>query len=81
MSEPVTITGLEDWIVDTLTARASNRGHTIEEEIRQIVTAHVTGRREALMARAAALRERTRDRPHPPELDSTRVIREMRDAS
>ena len=70
---------LDEYVVDALKARARHRGVSLEEEVRATLKASVDARRDAFARRCAALRAATGG-PGKPELDSVKIIREMRDA-
>lgn len=73
------IRNLDDHVADTLRTRAKHRGISLEEEVRQVLTASVASKRSALFKRAAALRAATAGKQRDPALDSARIIREERD--
>ena len=70
---------LDDRVVEALRARAKRRGVSLEEEVRATLTASVDSAREAFARKCAALRSAS-GRPGKAELDSVKIIREMRDA-
>jgi plasmid stability protein len=69
---------LDERIARALKTRASNRGVSLEEEVRSTLAASVAGKREAFRRRAAALRAVTAAR-RARGTDSARVIRRQRD--
>lgn len=72
---------LDDGVAAVLKERARRKGVSLEEEVRQTLAASVAANREALIRRAAALRAAILERREgEPTTDSTRVIREERDA-
>ncbi len=71
---------LDDYVAEVLKERARRKGVSLEEEVRQTLTASVDLAREAFARRAAAIRAAGRDQPGDPALDSARIIREERDA-
>jgi plasmid stability protein len=71
---------IEDSVVVALKARAKRRGVSLEEEVRATLSALVTSRRNAFARRAAALRRAAGGKPGAPRLDSTRLIRQERNA-
>ncbi|HET6521814.1 MAG TPA: hypothetical protein VFG47_18625 [Geminicoccaceae bacterium] len=72
---------LDDGVAAVLKERARRKGVSLEEEVRQTLAASVAANREALIRRAAALRAAILERREgAPTTDSTRVIREERDA-
>jgi plasmid stability protein len=71
---------LDDAVAHALRARATNKGVSLEEEVRMTLTASVDARRRAYLRRAAALRATIGDHPSARSLDSARLIRRERDA-
>jgi plasmid stability protein len=71
---------LDDAVASALKARARAKGISLEEEMRQTLTASVAADREELVARAKALHAAAGGKPGKPELDSARTIRDERDA-
>ena len=70
---------LDERVANALKTRASNRGVSLEQEVRSILSASVTASRKAFRRRAAALRA-TVTRKGRAAADSARVIRKDRDA-
>ena len=71
---------LDDYVAEVLKERARRKGISLEEEVRQTLTASVDLAREAFARRAAAMRAAIGKKPSDPALDSARIIREERDA-
>ncbi len=71
---------LDDRIAAALKARARKRGVSLEEEVRNTLSASVAARRDAFARRAAGLRAAAGRGPRRPVLDSARIIRRERDA-
>lgn len=72
------VRNLDERIADVLRLRAKQRGVSLEEEVRQTLTASVVAKKAALLRRAAA--HRASMTLGAAELDSARIIREERDA-
>ena len=72
----VVIRNLEDAAVARLKARAARKGHSLEQELRDIVAAAARPDHEEFRAKAARFRARLASRAHS---DSTALIREDRD--
>ena len=70
----------DDRVVAVLKERARRRGISLEEEVRQTLTASVAADREASLRRAAAVRAAIAERRGGPTSDSAPIIREERDA-
>jgi plasmid stability protein len=75
----IEVRDVDEYVVRALKARAEQRGVSLEDEIRAILTRTADADREELLRRADAIRARTKLDPRP-ELDSARIIREERDA-
>ncbi|MCB1035096.1 MAG: hypothetical protein KDD47_14810 [Acidobacteria bacterium] len=71
----ILIRKLEEETLASLEAQAALRGRSLEEEIREILTAAVERHREEVRQQTAALRSRTR---RPVEVDLEEQIREDR---
>lgn len=71
---------LDDAVVAALKARAKEHGVSLEEEVRRTLAESVSARRQAFARRTAALRAAAGVVPGRPELESTRTIREEKDA-
>jgi plasmid stability protein len=72
----VIIRNLEDHVVETLKCRAERKGTSLEQELRDIVTADAMSERQEFVAKLAAFRANLGDRNFP---DMTAMIREDRD--
>lgn len=70
---------LDDAVAEALRARAGRKGVSLEEEVRNTLTASVDARRRAFLRRAKAIRSAIGDAPGKPSLDSARLIRNERD--
>jgi plasmid stability protein len=75
----VKIRKLEDWVVATHRARAKSAGHSLEEELRLLVTEAALAPQHRLAEKTAEFKERLRRR-HGELPDSTPLVREDRDA-
>jgi plasmid stability protein len=75
----IEVRDVDERVVEALKAKAQQRGVSLEDEIRTILTRTVDAGREELLRRADAIRARTKLCTRP-ELDSARIIREERDA-
>jgi len=67
---------LDDAVVNRLVQRAAARGHSLEEEVRDILTRAIRLDQAAFREAAAAIRARQRARP---QTDSVELLREDRD--
>ncbi|BBK45110.1 hypothetical protein STVA_51300 [Allostella vacuolata] len=74
----IKVRNLDDAIADSLRARARSHGVSLEQEVREILTASVAVRRDALVDRCRAIL--ALQKPGAPENDSVRIIREEREA-
>jgi plasmid stability protein len=74
------VRNLDDHVAAVLKARANHKGISLEEEIRRTLAASVAVDRTDLVEQAKALHAAAGGKPGKPELDSTRIIREERDA-
>jgi plasmid stability protein len=74
----VKIRKLDDWVVHSFRARATQAGRSLEEELRQTLTELAKGRRQALIEEIDAFREEVRAK-HGELPDSTPLIRATRD--
>lgn len=72
----VIVRRLDDGVVQALKRRAANRGHSLEQELRDILAEAARPGRAELRACAAAMRARYQDRP---QTDSALLLREDRD--
>ena len=70
---------LDDGVADALRVRAGRKGDSLEEEVRNTLTASVDARRRAFLRRAKAIRIAISTTPGKPSLDSARLIRTERD--
>lgn len=71
---------LDERVARALKVRATQRGVSLEEEVRSTLSGAVAARREAFRRRAAALRAATKPSRRR-STDSMRVIRRERDAT
>ena len=71
---------LDERVARALKTRAARRGVSLEEEVRTILSASVSTRRDAFRRRAAALRAASAGR-QAQSTDSARTIRKERDAA
>jgi antitoxin FitA len=71
---------LDDTVAEALRARATKKGRSLEEEVRTTLAASVDATKRAYLRRAAAVRAAITTAPGRQSLDSTRVIRQERDA-
>jgi plasmid stability protein len=71
---------LDDRVARALKTRAARRGVSLEEEVRTILSASVSTRRDAFRRRAAALRAASAGQ-QAQSIDSARTIRQERDAA
>lgn len=74
----VKIRKLEDWVVESFRTRAKASGHSLEEELRRLLTETARARRQDLIDEIDAFRQGLRD-TYGEMADSTPVIREIRD--
>jgi plasmid stability protein len=74
----VKIRKLEDWVVDSFRARAKAAGRSLEEELRQLLTATARPCRKDYLDKLKAFNERIRAE-YGEMPDSTPLIREDRD--
>jgi len=72
----VIIRNLDERVVEALKARAAQRGHSLEQELREIVTAAACPSREEVLAAVDRIRAMT---PDVVNMDSTELLREDRD--
>ncbi len=72
----VLIRDLPDDLVDRLEERARSRGQSLEAHLREVLEESVRGDREEFLRFAREMRERS----GPQTTDSTRLIRDSRDA-
>ncbi len=72
----VIVRNIDDNTIARLKARAARSGHSLEQELRLIITSAARLSREEFRQRAAEMRERLRGRRHT---DSVTLIREDRD--
>lgn len=72
----VTVRKLDDRAVRTLKRRAKAHGHSLEQELRQIITAEATPGREEGLAEVERIRAMT---PARLSIDVEALIREDRD--
>ena len=70
---------LDDDVAESLKARASRKGVSLEEEVRTTLAASVEKRRTAFLRRADAIRKAGGTESGTPQLESTRLIRQERD--
>ena len=74
------VRNLDDHVAAVLKARAQEQGISLEEEARRTLARSVARDRADLVRRAEALHAAAGGKPGKPELDSSRIIREERDA-
>jgi plasmid stability protein len=72
----VVVRNLDDAVLDRLSEAAKRRGHTLEEELREILTAASQPSRAEIIAEMDRIRAMT---PKKLPSDSTDLIREDRD--
>jgi antitoxin FitA len=72
----VLVRNLDDDVVDALKDKAKLRGHSLEQELRDILAEAARPRRDERVALADQVRRLTLDRP---QSDSTDLVREDRD--
>lgn len=75
----VKVRNLPDWIVNSFRKRAENQGRSLEEELRMLITAEATRRREETLSELKAFRDKMRKK-YGVLSDSTPGIREDRQA-
>ena len=75
----VKIRRLDDWVVEAYKQRAKSAGHSLEEELRRIVTQAALKPRQEIVRRIHEFRESIAER-HGLLSDSTVGIREDRDS-
>jgi plasmid stability protein len=73
----VLIRNLDDAVVEAIRRRAALRGHSLEQELREIVSAAATPSRAEALEMVDRIRALT---PNVKQTDSTELIREDRDA-
>ncbi len=74
----VLVRGLEAQVIDRYKARAAAKGHSLEQELREVITAHAPLTAAEKLAWADEIRAMTpTDRP---QSDSTAIIRAYRDS-
>ena len=74
----VKIRKLDDWVVESFRARARKAGRSLEEELRQFLTAGARERRRRFADKLEAFTEQLRSK-YGEMPDSTPLIREGRD--
>jgi plasmid stability protein len=72
----VIVRNLDDTVVAALKARAKRRGHSLERELREILTEAAASPRPERLALVDRIRAKTKPVPHPLAED---LIREDRD--
>ncbi len=72
----VLVRGLEPTIIERYKARAAAKGHSLEQELREVITAGAT----LTAAEKLAIADRIRAMSPPSTTDSVDIIREMRDS-
>ena len=72
----VLVRNLDEATVASLKAQAASKGHSLEQELREVLSAAATPSRQEVRQLAAALRRRTRK---PVSVDLEELIREDRD--
>lgn len=72
----VLVRNLDEGIVTSLKAQAAAKGHSLEQELREILAAAAKPSRQQVREMAAAVRARTRK---PMEVDLEELIREDRE--
>jgi plasmid stability protein len=75
----VKVRKLDDWVVDSLRARAKHAGHSLEHELRQVLIDKALEAQHAAAQRFTALRREMQNK-YGVFSDSTPLIREDRDA-
>ena len=75
----VKVRNLPDWVVNSFRKRAENQGRSLEEELRMLITAEATRRREETLRELKAFRDKMRKK-YGVLSDSTPGIREERQA-
>jgi antitoxin FitA len=73
----VLVRNLDDRVIDQLKVRAELKGHSLEQELREIISAAAPLTREERIARLQRIRERSP--PMPPDFDVRAAIRAGRD--
>ena len=74
----VKIRKLEDWVVQSYRSTAEHAGHSLEEELRRVLTDTARRRRQETVAQLDALKDRFRREGMKP-VDSTPGIRADRE--
>ncbi len=72
----VIVRNLDDNVVTALKSRAARKGHSLEQELRDILSAAAAADRKQFMQRLADFRASLGDREFP---DAAELIREDRD--
>lgn len=75
----VIVRNIDDEVVKRLKARATRHGHSLEQELRDVLTIAAKPDREALLALADKVRAMTPSE-NVGKFDSTKLIREDRDS-
>jgi plasmid stability protein len=75
----IKIRNLDDRVADALKARASAKGTSLEQEVRDILTSAVGYDREQLYRMLLELREKTRPPPGVKPTSSVEIIRQLRE--
>ena len=74
----VKVRKLEEWVIETLKDRARRAGHSLEQELRRVLTEEALEAQRAAGHRLDALRREMSEK-HGTFSDSTPLIREDRD--
>ncbi len=72
----VIVRNLDDNVVNMLKSRAARKGHSLEQELREILSAEAANDRKEFLKNLADLRAELGDREFP---DAAEMIREDRD--
>ncbi len=75
----VRIRKVDDWVLDSLRRQAKQQGKSLENELRDILTATAVAKRQAIVEEMRAALKELQDK-YGTFSDSTILIREERDA-
>jgi plasmid stability protein len=76
----VRVRNLENWVVESMKSRAKRNGHSLEAELREMLTNSVQNERQKLIEKSQKLRDEMK-KICGKLPDSTGFIRNMRDGS